>query len=64
MEVIVATKKAFLKHLGNRKWRKVSNSVITMRKNYLIYAGNRKWKRKEGGIERAADLPPYNRSLE
>jgi len=47
MEGTVATKKAFLKHLGNRKWRKVSNSIITMRKNYLIYTGNRKWKRKE-----------------
>ena len=50
MEGIVATKKAFLKHLGNRKWRKLGNSTMTMRKNYLIYAGNRKWKRKEGVI--------------
>jgi hypothetical protein len=48
MESIVATEKAFLKHLGDRKWRKVSNSTMTIRKNYLIYAGNRKWKRKKG----------------
>jgi hypothetical protein len=46
----VATKKAFLRHLGNRKWRKVSNSTMPMQKNYLIYAGNRKWKRKEVDI--------------
>jgi hypothetical protein len=46
----VVTKKAFLRHLGNRKWRKVSNSIMTVRKNYLKYLGNRKWKRRDGII--------------
>ena len=46
----VAAKKSFLKHVGNRRWRKTGNSTITLRKNYLIYAGNRKWKRKEGAV--------------
>lgn len=44
------TKKAFLRHLGDRKWRKVSNSTMAVRKNYLKYVGNRKWKRRDGNI--------------
>jgi hypothetical protein len=41
----MATKKAFLKYLGNRKWRKVRRSKTPSRKNYLKYVGNRSWKK-------------------
>ena len=41
----MATKKAFLKYLGSRKWKKVKNSKIPVGKYYLKYLGNRKWKK-------------------
>jgi len=41
-----ATKRAFLKYIGKRKWRKVREANISIEKPFLIYLGNRKWKRK------------------
>ena len=41
----MATKKAFLTYLGNRKWRKVKSSNAPEGRKYLKYAGNRKWKK-------------------
>jgi len=44
-EVLMATERAFLKYLGNRKWRKIKNAIISTGKSFLIYLGKRKWKR-------------------
>jgi len=41
----MATKKAFLKYFGNRKWKKLRNSNIRFETPYLIYLGNRRWKK-------------------
>jgi hypothetical protein len=42
----MATERAFLKYLGNRKWKKLKNANIPTGKSFLIYLGNRKWKRR------------------
>jgi len=41
-----APKIAFLKYIGNRKWRKIREANISIGKSFLIYLGSRKWKRK------------------
>jgi hypothetical protein len=46
MEVLMAKERAFLKYLGNRKWMKLKNAVISTGNPFLKYLGNRKWKRK------------------
>ena len=38
-------RKAFLKYVGKRRWRKVKRSSNSKEKNYLIYVGHRKWKK-------------------
>jgi len=43
---VKTTRKAFLKYIGDRKWRKVREANISIAKPFLIYLGNRKWKRK------------------
>jgi len=43
---VKTTRKAFLKYIGDRKWRKVRGSNISIAKPFLTYLGNRKWKRK------------------
>jgi len=43
---VKTTRKAFLKYIGDRKWRKVREANISIEKPFLIYLGNRKWKRK------------------
>jgi len=42
---MVATTRAFLKYLGNRKWIKLRKADIALRRPYLIYLGNRTWKK-------------------
>jgi len=42
----MATERAFLTYLGNRKWRKIKNAIISTGKTFLIYLGKRKWKGK------------------
>jgi hypothetical protein len=46
MEVLMATKRAFLHYLGDRKWRKQKNIETFSGKPFLMYIGNRKWRRK------------------
>jgi len=43
--IIVATKRAFLKYLGNRKWIKLRKAKIALGRHFLIYLGNRRWKK-------------------
>lgn len=38
-------RKAFLKYIGRRKWRKIKGTNNTTEKNFLKYLGNRKWKK-------------------
>jgi hypothetical protein len=38
--------RGFLKYLGNRKWKKVKITIISIGKSFLTYIGNRKWKKK------------------
>jgi hypothetical protein len=40
------TERAFLKYLGDRKWRKLAHANIPIGKSFLVYRGNRKWRRK------------------
>jgi hypothetical protein len=46
MGVLMARERGFLKYLGNRKWMKPKDAIISTGKSFLIYLGNRKWKRK------------------
>lgn len=39
-------KRAFLKYLGNRKWRRIKKPTASLGRSFLVYIGNRKWKRK------------------
>ncbi|MGI9533674.1 MAG: hypothetical protein ACR2NW_01885 [Thermodesulfobacteriota bacterium] len=40
-----STRKAFLKYIGKRKWKRVKSTKNSTEKNFLIYLGNRKWKK-------------------
>jgi len=46
----MSTKRAYLEYLGNRKWRKIKNSKITLGKSYLRYTGERKWKKQRQSL--------------
>jgi hypothetical protein len=46
MGALMAKERAFLKYLGNRKWIKLKNTVISTGNSFFKYLGNRKWKRK------------------
>ncbi len=39
--------RAFLEYLGNRKWRKLKDSNISLGKSFLLYVGKRKWKKRK-----------------
>jgi hypothetical protein len=43
----MSKKRAFLKYVGNRSWRKLKKANIPPEKSFLVYLGNRKWKRRE-----------------
>ncbi|NIT13853.1 MAG: hypothetical protein GTN99_06335 [Candidatus Dadabacteria bacterium] len=42
-------RKAFLKYIGKRKWRRVKSTKNSNEKNFLVYLGNRKWKKVNNG---------------
>lgn len=41
----LSVRKAFLKYVGKRKWRKIKRANNLNEKNFLIYLGDRKWKK-------------------
>jgi len=41
----LSRKKAFLKYVGKRKWRRIKRVGNSKEKNFLIYLGDRKWKK-------------------
>jgi hypothetical protein len=43
----MAEERAFLKYIGNRKWRKLRKANIPPGKFFLVYLGNRKWKKRK-----------------
>ncbi len=43
----MAKERAFLEYIGNRKWRKLKNSNISLGKSFLKYLGKRKWKKRK-----------------
>jgi len=55
--------KAFLKYLGNRKWRKLKKPNISLGKSFLIYLGNRKWKGKGNLVVAAEGIEPPTKAL-
>ena len=48
----MATKKAFLKYLGDRKWKKARGSKIPKKRKYLKYLGDRTWEKVRPTIEK------------